>query len=129
MPHTRHRGPPMTLANMRAQGVRSLWVVCELCRHEAVLNVDRFVDAVPVPAFGPRMVVHPLWDHWGIRAAELAGAADGGEFDRAPVDLSGPEAHLSPGARRPRRGGVRRVRFRSGPSELQAGSILPCSQS
>jgi hypothetical protein len=22
----------MALANMRAQGVRSLWVVCELCR-------------------------------------------------------------------------------------------------
>ena len=46
----------MTLANMRAQGVRSLWVVCELCRYEAVLNVDGYGDAVPVPAFGPRMV-------------------------------------------------------------------------
>jgi len=30
MPSARYRGPPMTLANMRAQGVRSLWVVCEL---------------------------------------------------------------------------------------------------
>jgi hypothetical protein len=46
----------MTLANMRAQGVRSLWVVCDLCHHEAVLNVDRFDDGVPVPAFGPHMV-------------------------------------------------------------------------
>jgi hypothetical protein len=46
----------MTLADMRAQGVRSLWVVCELCHHEAVMNVDPFGDAVPVPAFGPRMV-------------------------------------------------------------------------
>ena len=45
----------MTLANMRAQGVRSLRVVCELCHHEAVLNVC-YGDAVPVPAFGPRMV-------------------------------------------------------------------------
>jgi hypothetical protein len=45
----------MTLANMRAQGVRSLWVVCDLCYHEAVINVDRFGD-VPGPAFGPRMV-------------------------------------------------------------------------
>jgi hypothetical protein len=42
----------MTLANMRAQGVRSLWVVCDLCHHDAVLNVDRFSDDVPVPAFG-----------------------------------------------------------------------------
>jgi hypothetical protein len=46
----------MTLANMREQGVRSLWVVCDLCYREAVVNVDRFADAVPVPAFGPRMV-------------------------------------------------------------------------
>jgi hypothetical protein len=46
----------MTLADMRAQGVRSLWVVCELCHHEAVMTVDRFGDAVLVPAFGPRMV-------------------------------------------------------------------------
>jgi len=27
MPPNRYRGPPMTLANMRAQGVRSLWAV------------------------------------------------------------------------------------------------------
>jgi hypothetical protein len=42
----------MTLANMWAQGVRSLWVVCD----EAVLNLDGYGDAVPAPAFGPRMV-------------------------------------------------------------------------
>src|SRR5215471_6249043 len=48
--------PADSLANMRAQGVRSLWVVCELCHHEAVMNVDRFSAEVPVPAFGPRMV-------------------------------------------------------------------------
>ena len=56
MPTARYRGPPMTLANMRAQGVRSLWVVCELCHHDAVVNVDAYGDAVPVPAFAPRMV-------------------------------------------------------------------------
>ena len=54
MPSTRYRGPPMTLANMRAQGVRSLWVVCDLCHHEAVLSVDAWPDDVPVPWFGPR---------------------------------------------------------------------------
>ena len=52
MPPNRYRDPPMTL-NMRAQGVRSLWVVCELCHHEAVLNVDgygaRFPAALPSP--------------------------------------------------------------------------------
>ena len=41
---------------MRAQGVRSLWVIRDLCHHEAVINVDRFGDGVPVPAFGPRIV-------------------------------------------------------------------------
>jgi hypothetical protein len=46
----------MTLANMRQQGVRSLWVVCPLCHHEAVVNVDSFGPDVAVPAFGPRMV-------------------------------------------------------------------------
>jgi hypothetical protein len=56
MPATRYRGPPMTLANMRANGVRSLSVTCELCHHEALMNVDAFDDAVAVPAFGPRMV-------------------------------------------------------------------------
>ena len=37
-------------------GVRSLAVTCELCHHEAVLPVDRWGDAVPVRAFGARMV-------------------------------------------------------------------------
>jgi hypothetical protein len=41
---------------MRANGARSLCVTRELCHHEAVMNVDAFGDAVPVPAFGPRMV-------------------------------------------------------------------------
>jgi hypothetical protein len=55
----------MTLANMRAQGVRSLWVVCAVCHHEAVLNVDSYGDAMPVPAFGPRMAC----SHCGIIGA------------------------------------------------------------
>jgi hypothetical protein len=39
MPPNRYRGPPMTLANMRAQGVCSLWVVCE-DEGPVVLNSD-----------------------------------------------------------------------------------------
>ena len=46
----------MTLANMRENGVRSLWVVCPLCHHKAVVNVDDFGPDVSVPSFGPRMV-------------------------------------------------------------------------
>ncbi len=65
MPTTRYRGPPMTLANRRANGVRSLCVTCEVCHHYAVMTVDAFGDATPVPAFGPRMVC----THCGIIGA------------------------------------------------------------
>ena len=49
---------PMTLGNMRANGVRTLAVWCggRGCNHQAVLGVSRYADEVPVPAFGPRMV-------------------------------------------------------------------------
>ena len=48
---------PMTLANMRANGVRTLavsWAGAG-CHHDAVINFDAFGDDVAVPAFGPRM--------------------------------------------------------------------------
>jgi len=47
---------PMTLGNMRENGVRSLAVSCLLCRHESVLSAEPWPDNVPVPTFGPRMV-------------------------------------------------------------------------
>ena len=46
----------MTLGNMRALGVRSLAVTCELCHHEAVLSAESWGDGVLVQAFRPRMV-------------------------------------------------------------------------
>lgn len=46
----------MTLGNMRELGVRSLFLTCELCHHEAVLSVDRWNDTMPVRAFRSRMV-------------------------------------------------------------------------
>ena len=53
---TRYTGPPMTLGNMRQNGVRSLDVSCSECHHSAVLNVDQYGDDVRVPSFGPRLV-------------------------------------------------------------------------
>src|ERR1700681_3126540 len=47
---------PMTLGNMRANGVRSLDVSCWLCHHRTVLSAERWADHVPVATFGPHMV-------------------------------------------------------------------------
>jgi hypothetical protein len=48
----------MTLGNMRALGVRSLDVLClnPNCRHQVVLNVDRFGDYILVQSFAAKMV-------------------------------------------------------------------------
>jgi hypothetical protein len=47
---------PMTLGNMRANGVWSLDVRCRGCHHRAIMSADSWSDDVPVPSFGPRMV-------------------------------------------------------------------------
>ena len=47
---------PMTLGNMRANGVRSLLVYCTACSRTVIFNVDAYAETLPVPAFGPRMV-------------------------------------------------------------------------
>jgi hypothetical protein len=64
---------PMTLGNMRANGVRSLDVCCWICHHRAIMSADPWPDDVPVLTFGPRMVC--TRDHRRRRAAELAAAA------------------------------------------------------
>jgi hypothetical protein len=47
---------PMTLGNMRSNGVRSLAVSYWQCHHQAIVNANPWSDDVPVPSFGPRMV-------------------------------------------------------------------------
>ena len=56
MPASRYIGQPMTLGNMRANGVRRLDVSCWNCHHSAVLDVDGYGDDKPVPSFGPRLI-------------------------------------------------------------------------
>jgi hypothetical protein len=46
----------MDLANMRANGGRSLSVSCPACHRSVRFNVDAYSDDVHVVAFGPRMV-------------------------------------------------------------------------
>jgi hypothetical protein len=47
----------MTLANMRAKGVLNLaaWCLERGYNYHRVIDVSRFGDDVPVPAFGPRL--------------------------------------------------------------------------
>ncbi len=44
----------MTLANMRAQGVRSIEACCHAtgCRHDTILDADGLPDDLPVPDVG-----------------------------------------------------------------------------
>ena len=47
---------PVTLGNMRENGVNTLSVTCLHCHHGSTLDVDGYNDDVTVPSFGPRMV-------------------------------------------------------------------------
>ena len=42
-------GPPMALANMRANGVRMVTASCANCGREADVNVDALPESVHVP--------------------------------------------------------------------------------
>jgi rRNA maturation protein Nop10 len=72
-------GPPMTLANMRKNGVRAVSAACEACGHKADVNVDALPETVTVPKAGQRLrcsacggktiSTRPAWhtarDAWG----------------------------------------------------------------
>jgi hypothetical protein len=48
---------PMTLGNMRQNGVRSIAIFCRGrgCYHQSVLNVDHMPEDLEVPSLGRRM--------------------------------------------------------------------------
>jgi hypothetical protein len=48
-------GPPMTLGNMRANGVRAVIATCEACGHKADVNVDALPETLTVPKAGSRL--------------------------------------------------------------------------
>jgi DNA-directed RNA polymerase subunit RPC12/RpoP len=48
-------GPPMTLQNMRKNGVRAVTATCEACGREADVNVDALPSTVTVPKAGQRL--------------------------------------------------------------------------
>jgi hypothetical protein len=65
----------MDVGNMRANGVRSLFVSCWICHHQAILSADPWPDDVPLPTFGSEDGLHPLPYHRGRRA--MAVSAEG----------------------------------------------------
>ena len=75
---------PMTLGNMRANGVRTLaaWCSGRGCGHHGVVDVERYGDDVPVPWFGPRMRCE--------RCGHFGADARPNWQERAPVSLYGP---------------------------------------
>jgi hypothetical protein len=46
---------PMTLANMRANGVRSVIAACANCGHSADVNVDLLPETLTVPEASNRL--------------------------------------------------------------------------
>jgi hypothetical protein len=48
-------GPPMTLANMRENGVRAVTATCEACGRSADVVVDALPESVTVPKAGQRL--------------------------------------------------------------------------
>jgi hypothetical protein len=46
---------PMTLGDMRANGVRSLLTSCHKCHHEMVIEADQWLDRMEVGSFGPHI--------------------------------------------------------------------------
>jgi hypothetical protein len=48
-------GPPMTLANMRLNGVRMVTASCANCGRSADVNVDTLPESVHVPQAGQRL--------------------------------------------------------------------------
>ena len=46
---------PMSLANMREHGVRSVEAECQDCKREALVNADSLPDTLPVPDVALRL--------------------------------------------------------------------------
>jgi hypothetical protein len=97
-------GPPITLGDMCANGVRSLDVSCRQCHHRTILSADPWPDHVSVPSFGPRMVcivgadARPNWQEQTQRESLTRVAmAVSGEQHRALIAERGYQHHRKDG--------------------------------
>ena len=51
----KYRGPPMTLGNMRENGVHAVTAECRACGHKSDVVVDQLPETTAVPEAGKRM--------------------------------------------------------------------------
>jgi hypothetical protein len=74
-------GEPMDFGNMRKLGVRSLDVMClnPDCRHQVVMNVDRFPDYTLVQSFSAKMICAKCglvgadaWPNWKEQPMQMS---------------------------------------------------------
>jgi hypothetical protein len=83
-------GPPMTLANLRSNGVHAVTATCANCDRSADVNVDTLPDTIPVPEAGRR-----------LRCSQCGGKTISTRpawhtARRQGVPSSGPAGHLLP---------------------------------
>jgi len=90
-PRGNNFGPPMTLANMRQNGVRAVIARCEACGHGADVNVDTLAETLVVPKVGQllrcsqcggkQINTRPAWhaasDAWGRPGQDTENVAFG----------------------------------------------------
>jgi DNA-directed RNA polymerase subunit RPC12/RpoP len=48
-------GPPVSLCNMRQNGVRAVIAACQACGHKADVNVDALPETIIVPEAGRQL--------------------------------------------------------------------------
>jgi hypothetical protein len=65
-------GPPMSLANMRANGVRAVTATCEACGREADVNVDALARDRDGPKGRPAPTVQQLRREARLDPARMA---------------------------------------------------------
>jgi hypothetical protein len=83
-------GPPMTLANMRQNGVRAVTATCEACGRSADVNVDALPETLHVPHVGRRLRCSQcggkrVWTRPAWHTARRIGVPDHRPPERPPV--------------------------------------------
>jgi hypothetical protein len=102
-------GPPMTLANMRQNGVRAVSATCQACGHKADISVDALPETLTVPEAGKRfrcgscggktISTRPAWHTAQRQGVVFLGSVEpnaGAPSPRSDWAPGGPDSGLCP---------------------------------